>query len=77
MKRPFDGQEIGIDCPECGHRFSKTIEQIKTSPKHKCHSCGTAIHIDGKDVAKTLRKIGDPAKNLAKEISRINKNLKF
>ena len=47
MAGHLDEAEIGIDCPNCGHHFEKTVAGIKREGEFACPGgCGALFRAD-------------------------------
>ena len=36
---------ISINCPKCGHKFTKMLRGLEDDPKFRCPSCGQGFNI--------------------------------
>lgn len=69
----FDSQEIGIPCPECGHKTSKSVAWIKTHDKMTCGGCGREITIEDKGFSAGLKEFEKGVADIRKSLRRIGK----
>lgn len=66
MQSIFDHQEIGFDCPECGHGLRETVGKLKTSPKIQCPACKVTIAIDANELASAVGELDKSIDDLRK-----------
>ncbi len=43
MDNLFDDQVYELDCPECHHRFQKSVSEIENQLHFPCPGCGIEI----------------------------------
>ncbi len=43
MDNLFDDQVYELDCPECHHRFQKSVSEIESQLHFPCPGCGIEI----------------------------------
>ncbi len=47
-KPPLDDAEVEITCPNCGHRFVRTVARLRRETPIVCPHCGTpVVHHNG------------------------------
>ena len=65
----FDNAEIGIDCPNCGHHFEKSIGRLKREGDFPCPAgCGAVFETDqiAADVKAAEKQLADFQRTVGK-----------
>lgn len=76
MKLNFDSASIELTCPNCGHKFSERLGQLKMEPTLTCAGCGGTIAIDAKNLNAGLEQADKTIADFRKTISSLGKKLK-
>jgi transcription elongation factor Elf1 len=76
-RRMFDNQEIGLPCPQCGHKTAKTICWVKTNNTFACESCSAVVHIERDELLRGLRKFDKSVADFKRKFGEIGKRFKL
>lgn len=69
-KSIFDGAEIGIPCPACGHKNQKTAGGLRSQNKITCGGCGRDIEIVDKGFRAGLDQADKAIADLKRKLGR-------
>ena len=72
MKYFDTNKALDLTCPECSHKFSKTIGSINREKRFPCPGCGK-VTFDAKGLIKGLEDAEKSVDKLARDIKRMFK----
>ena len=69
----FDSKSIGLPCPKCGHKTSKTIAWIKAHDEFVCDSCDANVRMNKQDLLAGLDQAEESIAKLRKSLGSLGK----
>lgn len=66
----FDGAEMNVPCPNCGHETAQTLGWLKRSPQWLCEGCGLTVQLDASDVARGVQEMEEALAELERELKK-------
>ena len=72
MEEVFDDQEIGFECPKCGHQFTEKIGRLRRSPEMDCVACGVSISIEADELRRASETMTESVQNFLKVFDRLS-----
>lgn len=69
----LDRHETEFSCPQCGHKLSGTIGQLKRNPTLTCRGCGSAIKIDANQLRAAIDQVTRELDKLKRTLGRLGK----
>ena len=67
----LDSQRIDIPSPKCSHKTSETIAKLRLNPKLVCRGCGSALDIDPRSLAQTVKQAEKSIADLKRSLGRL------
>ncbi len=65
--------KIGIPCPECGKKTSKSIAWIKAHNDFVCSKCASVVGVEGEKLLAAIKQAEKSVGKLSATFARINK----
>ncbi|QQF02875.1 hypothetical protein [Sinorhizobium meliloti] len=65
--------EIGVPCPKCGHKTTKTIAWIKAHDDFACSGCGATIAVEANELVAGIQKAEQSLAKLRKSLGQFGK----
>lgn len=72
----LDKQKLGMPCPDCGKKLSKSIGWLKTHDDLVC-ACGGIVSLKSKEVRGVILKAEKELADFARDLIKTSKKLKF
>ncbi|MCD0160114.1 hypothetical protein IHN63_02210 [Deinococcus sp. 6YEL10] len=67
----FDGVQLNVPCPNCGHEVPQTLGWLKRSPEWVCVGCGRTVQLDAEQVARSVKEMEDAVADLQREFKKL------
>lgn len=77
LKSAFDGEQLRVPCPQCGHKIRESVQRLRRSPKLYCPSCRSHITVDARQFDTGIRKAEKSLENFAKELGGNHNTIKI
>jgi transcription elongation factor Elf1 len=65
----LDDANIDFDCPQCGHKITKTIGWLTSHKNTTCPGCSVTIDLDTDDLSRGIKEIDKALDSFPKEIT--------
>lgn len=69
----FDGAELDIPCPHCGHKVKKTLGGLQRQSSFPCPRCRQPITVDMRDAARKVEKMNKAVADLQNRLKKFGK----
>ncbi len=66
----LDSQDIDFGYPQCGHKISKTVGELRLNPKFPCEEWGVTIEVDGTSLDSAAKDIDQSIEDVQKAFGR-------